>query len=152
MSSTFQPPWTEEGCGHWGLLVVHPEMQGHGIASQLISAAEHRLAGVCNEIQIEYEYTPGDAYSDRLMKWYEGSCGFRCASGHPRGFGTQFRKCRKLITPEASMRGRRGRLAAIRADIAAALAAEEGGHSAAGGPVSPPKAAWASDDESSDES
>ena len=22
-SSTFQPGWTPEGCGHWGLLVVH---------------------------------------------------------------------------------------------------------------------------------
>lgn len=27
MSSTFQPPWTERGCGHWGLLAVHPQHQ-----------------------------------------------------------------------------------------------------------------------------
>merc|ERR1712159_733746 len=47
MSSTFQPPWTEQGCGHWGLLAVHPAHQGKGVASALVHAAEHRLATAC---------------------------------------------------------------------------------------------------------
>ena len=42
-SSTLQPPWTPRGCGHWGLLSVHPEAQGTGVASALIAAAERRL-------------------------------------------------------------------------------------------------------------
>jgi GNAT superfamily N-acetyltransferase len=37
-SSTFQPPWTTEGCGHWGLLVVDKAAQGTGVASALVSA------------------------------------------------------------------------------------------------------------------
>mmetsp|Transcript_46255 Transcript_46255/g.100561 ORF Transcript_46255/g.100561 Transcript_46255/m.100561 type:complete len:265 (+) Transcript_46255:59-853(+) len=114
MSSTFQPPWTEEGCGHWGLLVVAVEMQGKGVASQLVAAAERRLAGVCHEIQIEYEYTPGDEYSDRLKSWYEGSCGFRCVSGNRRCAGAQFRKCRKETPAELLKVGRYDRLKEIR--------------------------------------
>merc|ERR1719188_1859377 len=117
MSSTFQPPWTGRGCGHRGLLVVAQECQGQGIASVLVEAAELRLAGACEEIQIEYEYAPGHAYSERLMAWYEGKCGFKCLAGRPRGSGMQFRKCRKAIPPEVSRRGERLRLAAIREDL-----------------------------------
>lgn len=132
MSSTYQPPWTERGCGHWGLLVVDVNCQGQGIASVLIAAAERRLAGACHEIQVEYEYTPGHAYSERLAKWYEGSCGFRCVSGRGRGGGTQFRKCRKPIPPEEARRGRRERLMQVRAEVAAQLAELQGAVAAEG--------------------
>eukprot|EP00965_Chrysotila_dentata_P250650 6209572-Pleurochrysis_carterae.AAC.1 len=97
-SSTVQPPWTERGCGHWGLLSVDPAVQGTGVASALVAAAESRLADSrCVAIQIEYEFTPGDAYSERLLAWYEGKCGFVCSSGPPRGRWCEFRKCRKQI-------------------------------------------------------
>eukprot|EP00966_Prymnesium_polylepis_P148247 3424522-Prymnesium_polylepis.1 len=69
-SSTFQPPWTPEGCGHWGLVVVRLEAQGTGVASALVHAAEARLAGCCARVQIEYEYTKGEEYSERLLEWY----------------------------------------------------------------------------------
>ena len=73
-SSTYQPPWCQEGCGHWGLVVAHVDHQGTGVASALVRAAEARLAGACEMIQIEYEYTPGDDYSERLYAWCgEGS-------------------------------------------------------------------------------
>lgn len=102
MSSTIQPPWTESGCGHWGLVVVDTASQGKGIASILISEAEARLARTCHEIQIEYEFTPEHAYSERLKAWYEGSCGFTCRNDYgSRGRSTQFRKCRKKISSEA---------------------------------------------------
>ena len=39
-SSTYQPPWTPEGCGHWGLLVVDRQAQGCGVASAIVRAAE----------------------------------------------------------------------------------------------------------------
>jgi len=122
MSSTFRVPWAEEGCGHWGLLVVDVEMQGQGIATALVAAAEERLAGACVQIQMEYEYTPGDAYSERLKAWYEGKCGFRCVSNGSRGYGTQFRKCRKPIPEDAQQRGRRRRMASIREELVAELA------------------------------
>ena len=53
-SSTFQPPWTHEGCGHWGLLVVKQSAQGTGVATALVAAAEARLARSCSRVQIEY--------------------------------------------------------------------------------------------------
>ncbi|CAE7324606.1 unnamed protein product [Symbiodinium sp. CCMP2456] len=99
-SSTLQPPWTPRSCGHWGLLSVHPEAQGTGVASALIAAAERRLfeSGCC-AVQIEYEYTAGEESSVRLLKWYEGRCGFRASSPPPRR-GSEFRCCRKKLTPE----------------------------------------------------
>ncbi|KAL1512231.1 hypothetical protein AB1Y20_005493 [Prymnesium parvum] len=83
-SSTFQPPWTPEGCGHWGLLVVKKSAQGTGVASALVTAAEARLARSCALVQIEYEFTPGHAYSERLLEWYEGKCEFKCVNRPPR--------------------------------------------------------------------
>eukprot|EP00928_Gymnodinium_smaydae_P024207 TRINITY_DN19661_c0_g2_i1.p1 TRINITY_DN19661_c0_g2~~TRINITY_DN19661_c0_g2_i1.p1 ORF type:complete len:335 (-),score=77.20 TRINITY_DN19661_c0_g2_i1:230-1168(-) len=121
MSSTFRVPWAEEGCGHWGLLVVDEAMQGRGVASAMVKAAEARLATMCEEIQIEYEFTRGDALSERLLKWYEGRLGFRCAHGPPRGRGTEFRKCRKPIPEAAQRRGQTERLQALRADLSAEL-------------------------------
>jgi GNAT superfamily N-acetyltransferase len=104
-SSTFQPPWTPEGCGHWGLLVVDSAAQGTGVASAIIEAAERRLAGACARVQIEYEYTPGHAPSERLMELYEKKLGFVCDVPHPRSgrrfcdteAQTQFRRCRKAL-------------------------------------------------------
>ena len=118
-SSTYQPPWTPEGCGHWGLLSVIPEAQSTGVASALVRAAELRLAAACEMIQIEYEYTPGDEYSGRLLQWYEGKCGFECPSGPPRNDRryTQFRKCFKRVGPELSAAGRHAHLTAMRAHI-----------------------------------
>jgi len=125
MSSTYQPPWTEEGCGHWGLLVVDKDEQGKGIASVLVRAAELRLAGVCEQIQIEYEYTPGHAYSERLLQFYEGSLGFQCVNGYNRrpGMGTQFRKCRKQVSAELSHRGELLRLQQLRTVLTSELIA-----------------------------
>mmetsp|Transcript_64101 Transcript_64101/g.181990 ORF Transcript_64101/g.181990 Transcript_64101/m.181990 type:complete len:215 (-) Transcript_64101:249-893(-) len=100
-SSTIQPPWTCYGCGHWGLMVVDRAAQGSGVASALVEAAEQRLAQAgCSRIQIEYEYTTGDPFSDRLMQWYEGKLGFSCMTGRPwsRQPGHhEFRICHKRI-------------------------------------------------------
>eukprot|EP00930_Biecheleria_cincta_P001422 TRINITY_DN102562_c0_g1_i1.p1 TRINITY_DN102562_c0_g1~~TRINITY_DN102562_c0_g1_i1.p1 ORF type:complete len:264 (+),score=50.15 TRINITY_DN102562_c0_g1_i1:156-947(+) len=123
MSSTFRVPWAEDGCGHWGLLVVDESLQGKGIASRMVQAAEARLAGMCEQIQMEYEYTPGDELSERLLAWYEGKLNFRCVSGPPRGRGPEFRKCRKLISKEDRQRGRRQRLNELRSDFSEELAA-----------------------------
>ena len=115
-SSTYQPPWCEEGCGHWGLVAVAPEAQGGGVASALVRAAELRLAGACGEGQIEYEYTVGHAYSERLRQWYETKLGFGCAAGPPRGpeGSTQFRKCRKVLSEAACRVGRRRHLTELK--------------------------------------
>eukprot|EP00438_Fugacium_kawagutii_P008310 Skav206333 [mRNA] locus=scaffold1420:308203:314882:- [translate_table: standard] len=100
-SSTLQPPWTPRNCGHWGLLSVHPDAQGTGVASALIEAAERRLleAG-CRSIQIEYEFTAGDPDSERLLQWYEGKCGFKSGSP-PTMRGSEFRCCRKKLTEDS---------------------------------------------------
>lgn len=99
-SSTIQAPWTSQGCGHWGLLSVDPTAQGTGVASALVSAAERRLIlSGCKAVQIEYEYTCGDEFSERLYKWYEGRLGFQCVSGRPRSSrgSSEFRKCLKSL-------------------------------------------------------
>mmetsp|Transcript_68621 Transcript_68621/g.127995 ORF Transcript_68621/g.127995 Transcript_68621/m.127995 type:complete len:202 (-) Transcript_68621:129-734(-) len=108
VSSTYSVPWTQEGCGHWGLLAVDPSAQGCGVASALVEAAESRLRqGGCYAVQIEYEYAPGDAASERLRGWYEGKLGFASTSswvvgrfigmvlGHKGG--VQFRRCQKKL-------------------------------------------------------
>ena len=95
-SSTRQTPWCPRGCGHWGLLVVDVEAQGTGVASALVSAAESRLSGMgLKHVQIEYEYTRGDAACERLYAWYEGTLGFD-GGGSP-GYH-EFRRCRKLLS------------------------------------------------------
>ena len=79
-SSTIQPGWTAKGVGQWGLLAVAPSSLGMGVASALVRAAEARLLA-CESvaaIEIEYEYSPGDAYAERLRAWYEGKLGFTC--------------------------------------------------------------------------
>jgi len=116
MSSTFQPPWTEQGCGHWGLLAVDPAHQGKGVASALVKAGEARLETVCDEIQMEYRHTMGNPDSTKLHAWYEGRLGFVCPHGPPGGpEGSQeFRMCRKRI-PEATQKaGERRRLVEFR--------------------------------------
>ena len=113
ISSTYSPPWTPAGCGHWGLLVVESTEQGSGVASALVSAAEARLAaGGCSAVQIEYEFCANDPYSQRLSGWYEGKLNFKRNSFWliDRLFGmiighrpnTEFRRCRKPLTPAMS--------------------------------------------------
>ncbi|CAJ1329035.1 unnamed protein product, partial [Effrenium voratum] len=62
-SSTFSPGWTPEGCGHWGLLAVHPDYQNSKVATALVIAAERRLATISAAVQIEYQYTEGEDFS-----------------------------------------------------------------------------------------
>ena len=97
-SSTKQTPWCPSGCGHWGLLVVDVAAQGTGVATALVTAAEQRLreAGL-RQVQIEYEYTPGDPHSERLYGWYEGKCGFS-GGGPSSTYYSSFRRCRKSLT------------------------------------------------------
>ncbi|CAL1161745.1 unnamed protein product [Cladocopium goreaui] len=100
-SSTLQPPWTPRSCGHWGLLSVHPDAQGTGVASALIAAAERRLLDAgCRSIQIEYEFTASDPDSERLLQWYEGKCGFKSGSPPPKR-GSEFRCCRKKLDEDS---------------------------------------------------
>jgi len=101
-SCTKQPSSTEPGCGHWGLLAVHPDAQWTGTATSLITAAEHRLAALgCTEMQIEYDYDSGNMQSQHLRDWYEGSCGFCCIGGD------HLRICRKhIILIHSSTSGR----------------------------------------------
>lgn len=113
-SSTFSPGWTPEGCGHWGLLAVDPAHQGRGVATALVHAAERRLATACGEIQIEYQYTPGDEHSKKLLSWYEGKLGFD-GGPPPSRRGSSFRRCFKDIPEEQQRRGRRRRLLEIHA-------------------------------------
>ena len=121
-SSTYQTPWCARGCGHWGLMVVLPAAQGTGVASALARAAERRLAGLCSRVQIEYEYTPGHEHSERLLGWYEGSCGFECVSGRPRpSRGAHFRKCLKDIPESVRTEGRREYLHRLRACVLSEL-------------------------------
>lgn len=119
-SSTFQPGWTPEGCGHWGLLAVDPAHQRKGVATALIFAAERRLATMMEMIQIEYQHM-GDEYSERLRQWYEGKLGFD-GGGPPR---PGFRRCIKQIPEIEQRRGERRRLEEIRDWLAQELAKEE---------------------------
>ena len=109
VSSTLQTGWTPSQCGHWGLLVAARAAQGTGIGRALIRAAELRLVtGGCTHVQIEYEYSAGDAYSQRLCHWYEARLGFTRNSYWLLGrlFGmlaghrpsTEFRTCRKELS------------------------------------------------------
>jgi len=112
-SSTFDPGWTPQDCGHWGLMAVDPASQGQGIATALVLACERRLATVSEAVQIEYEYFAGDEHSKRLHAWYEEKLGFE-GGGPPPRRGSSFRKCFKEI-PECQQRlGQRRRLIEIR--------------------------------------
>jgi ribosomal protein S18 acetylase RimI-like enzyme len=123
-SSTFQPGWTEGGCGHWGLLAVDPQAQGGGVATALVLAAERRLATACERIQIEYECTEGEEFSQRLFDWYEGKLGF---DGGRRGKtgSRSFRCCQKRIPEEAQRLGQRRRLEDVQAWLSFQLAGLE---------------------------
>lgn len=124
-SSTFSPGWTPDGCGHWGLLAVDPAHQGCGAATALVLAAERRLATVSEMIQIEYEYTEGDEFSQRLMSWYEGRLGFD-GGPKPKLKGQRcFRRCFKQIAEPVQRKARRRRLHEFRAWLCEHVAAFE---------------------------
>lgn len=110
-SSTFSPGWTDEGCGHWGLLAVDPAHQSGGVATALVLAAERRLATNCEAVQIEYQHTEGEEFSQRLMRWYEDKLGFDGGPRRQQRPGTTtFRHCVKYIPDEEQQRGRQRRL------------------------------------------
>ena len=148
-SSTYQPPWTPEGRGHWGLVAVAPEAQGTGVASALVGAAERRLAAVCETVQIEYQLTHGEAASERLRSLYEGKYGFTCISERRRGGGgggadedededendpmpepgeTEFRRCVKELEPELRLRARAAHLSSLREALRAEVDAQTPPH------------------------
>lgn len=84
--------WSGSSGGHWGALSVDPSVQGLGVASALVDAAETRLLERgCTRVQIEYHYSPGDPESERLRSWYEGRLGFS-------GSGCGFRFCHKRLS------------------------------------------------------
>lgn len=90
-SSTTHVQWGNGG-GHWGALAVDPDVQGRGVASALVAAAEQRLLDRgCRTVQIEYSYYPGDPFSERLKDWYEGRLGFN-------GQGSGFRMATKVLS------------------------------------------------------
>ena len=64
-----------------------------------MAAAEQRLTrDGLRQVQIEYEYTCGDADSERLLAWYEGALGFSAGSKPTTSRGrTEFRRLRKRL-------------------------------------------------------
>ena len=134
-SSTFQPPWTDQGCGHWGLLVVSQAAQGTGVASAIVAAAERRLAGCCARVQIEYEYYQNHPPSEALKAMYEDHFGFVRESGSGRrrssSGGSEFRRCHKELTEALQRMQRPVYLRAVRdslaTDLAELAAAQPGG-------------------------
>lgn len=99
------PGWGRGGSGHWGALAVDPGVQGKGIASALVDAAEERLlAHGCTSVRIEYHYDQGDPESERLRAWYEGKLGFS-------GSGGGFRFASKKLSAAAIAERRRKRAA-----------------------------------------
>ena len=117
---------------------MHKDFQGTGVASALVRAAETRLAGGgCGMVQIEYDYTPGHAHSEKLMSMYEEKLGFTCSSGAPRRRRrvadddddaepprSQFRRCHKKLDPRLVAENRPAHLKGIREAFTAQLAAE----------------------------
>ena len=139
-SSTFQPPWTDQGCGHWGLLVVSQAAQGTGVASAIVAAAERRLAGCCARVQIEYDYYQNHPPSEALKAMYEDHFGFvresgsgrrRSSSGGSEFRHKEFRRCHKELTEALQRMQRPVYLRAVRdslaTDLAELAAAQPGG-------------------------
>jgi len=124
-SSTFSPGWTPDGCGHWGLLAVDPRNQGRGVATALVLAAERRLSMQSSLIQIEYQYTVGDDFSQRLMAWYEDKLGFNGGPCPQRPGQSCFRRALKQIPEKEQQRGQRRRLEEIYSWLSEQLAEEE---------------------------
>lgn len=123
ISSSFATTWTEPGIGHWGMLAVDPSLQGRGIASLLVAAAERRLAEGCRQVHIEYDFVAGAEYSARLRAWYEKAgyarLGGQRSSG-PRG--SEFCYCRKRLSQDVCLRGRAHRLQTELGELRAQLA------------------------------
>jgi len=123
-SSTFSVPWAEEGCGHWGLLVSDTQMWGKGVASALVAVAEHRVAGQCTAVRMEYEFVPSDPHSERLRRWYEGPLNFACIQARRQGGGCQWRTCQKDFDAAMLKSAQRDRLRQIQKRLNAQLKGE----------------------------
>mmetsp|Transcript_81048 Transcript_81048/g.224226 ORF Transcript_81048/g.224226 Transcript_81048/m.224226 type:complete len:368 (-) Transcript_81048:20-1123(-) len=124
VSTSFATLWTESGVGHWGLLCVEPSVQGTGVATVLLNAAERRLAEECDHIHIEYDFFPADDFFRRLRAWYERRgyvrLGARPKEGGPEG--SEFCFCRRPLSEAERRQGRQRRLRAERAELVAELA------------------------------
>ena len=117
-SSTLYVPWCGPGTGHWGLLAVAPEAQGCGVASALVAAAEARLqAAGLSSAGMEYRYHAGDAFSERMIAWYEDNLRYVGPASRHSGF----RMCRKRLDG-AGGRGGGGPLAAVASSVSVLIA------------------------------
>jgi len=121
ISSSKSTTWKAD-MGHWGLLVVDLKMQGKGIASALIAAAEARVMESCASLQIEYEFRHDSEHSKKLEAVY-AKRGYKIVMKVPQGGVTpgEFRIAHKEFSLEDQLRGQSRRLLAERAEITALL-------------------------------
>merc|ERR1712151_15608 len=106
-------------------MAVGPTFQGRGIATALVMAAERRLATVSAAIQIEYQFTVGDEFSARLMRWYEETLGFEGGPKPTRAGSRSFRRCIKRISEEEQMKGHQRRMQEVHSFLQEQVEAEE---------------------------